>query len=191
MLSYNDATQGARIIYEGDPYEVIASTISKKSRQKASNQVKMKNLRSGRVIEVALHQSDNLEEAPIDKRTIVFIYARGDEVFFHEARDKSARFTLPLSLVGDKLAYLQSGTEVDALVFDEEIIGLSLPIKMDFEVIEAAPAVKGNTAQNATKAVVIQGGSSITVPLFVNQGDIVRVNTETGTYVERVSKGNS
>ncbi|NBD73646.1 elongation factor P [Patescibacteria group bacterium] len=188
MLSYNEATQGARIIYEGEPYEVIASTISKKSRQKASNQVKMKSLRTGRVIEVAFHQSDNLEEAPIDKRTIVFIYARGDEVFFHEQGDKSARFALPRSLVEGQLPYLKSGGEVDALVFDDEVIGITLPIKLDLLVEEAAPAVKGNTAQNATKQVTLEGGIVVTVPLFVNQGDVVRVNTETGAYVERVTK---
>lgn len=188
MIDYNQITPGVFIVLDGQPYECVAAQISKKSRQKASNQTKLKNLITGKVTEKAFHQSDSVYEADISKKTVVYIYTAKGESWFHEDENPGARFTLPQESIAQQLKFLKEKTAVDALVFDENIIGITLPIKMEFEVTEAAPAVKGNTAQNATKQVVLETGTSLTVPLFVNQGDIVRVNTETGDYVERVSK---
>jgi len=85
--------------------------------------------------------------------------------------------------------FLKPNTEVTTVVFNEEVIKVSLPIKMDFEVTEAPPAIKGNTAQGGTKLITIEGGAKVNAPLFINSGDVIRINTETGQYVERAEKG--
>ena len=188
MLDYNEVTPGAYIVIDDEPYECIASAIAKKSRQKASNQTKLKHLVTGRVIERAFHQSDNLEEADISKKTVVYIYTAKGEVWFHDEADKSARFTLSLDMVGSRINYLKQNQPVDALVFNEAVVDIRLPIKVELLVTEAAPAVRGNTAQNATKQVVVETGHTVTVPMFIEEGDVLRVNTETGAYVERVKK---
>lgn len=188
MLDYNEVTPGAYVVLDGEPYECIASAIAKKSRQKASNQTKLKHLVTGRVIERAFHQSDNLEEADISKKTVVFIYATKGEVWFHEEDDKSARFSLPESMIGNRLNYLVAGAAIDALVFNDEVVDIRLPVKVDLKVTEAAPAVRGNTAQNATKQVTVETGMTVTVPMFIEEGDVLRINTETNTYVERAKQ---
>ena len=90
--------------------------------------------------------------------------------------------------MGDQSKYVKTNSIVDAMVFDEQIIGVKLPIKVELKVTEAADAVKGNTVQGGTKAVVLETGATIQVPMFVNQGDTIKINTETGEYTERVSK---
>ena len=188
MIDYNEITAGRFVVLDGQPYECLTSQISKKSRQKASNQAKLKNLITGKVVEKAFHQSDSVEEAEITKKTVAFIYENRGEFWFHDEGDPKSRFALSADLIGAAGKFLKEKTNIDAVMFGEEIIGIKLPIKMELEVTEAADAVKGNTAQGATKQVTLETGATITVPLFVSRGDIVRVNTETGEYVERASK---
>ena len=90
--------------------------------------------------------------------------------------------------MGDQIKFVKEQSDVTALVWNDEIIGIQTPIKVELKVTEAPPAVKGNTAQGGSKQVVLETGAVINTPLFINEGDIVRVNTETGEYVERVSK---
>jgi elongation factor P len=95
---------------------------------------------------------------------------------------------LPAETVGPQGQFLKANTVLDALIFDERIIALKMPIKVDLLVTEAPPAVRGNTAQGGTKQIVLETGATINAPLFVNEGDVVRVNTELASYVERVDK---
>jgi len=189
MLDYNQITPGRFIVLDGQPFECLTSQTTKKSRQKPANQTKLKNVITGKVTERSFHQSDMVHEADISKRTVTYIYSAKGEHWFHNEGDPKSRFALPDDLVRDQVKFMKEKTDIDALVFDDTIIGLSLPIKMEFVVAEAAPAVKGNTAQGATKQVTLETGAVLTVPIFINQGDIVRVNTQTGEYVERASKG--
>ncbi len=188
MLNYNEITPKKYIVFEGEPYEVISSSTAKKNRQKPVNQTKLRNLITGRVVEQAFHQSDKVEEADIQKRSVKYLYHNKGEYWFCDPNDPSDRFQLPAELVGEYERFMKENTEIDGLTFNDEIIGITIPIKMNFTVTEAAPAVRGNTAQGATKTVVIETGTEITTPLFVNEGDIIRINTETGEYVERVEK---
>ncbi len=188
MLSYSDITSGRYIVLDNEPYEVLSNQISKKSRQKASNQTKLRSLKTGKVTEKAFHQSDSVEEAEILKEDAVFLYHNRGEYWFHEEGDKSARFALSDELLGNKGQYLKENTTITILRFNEDIIGVDLPIKIDLLVSEAPPAVRGNTAQGGNKQVVLETGTIVSTPLFINKGDIVRINTETGQYVERVKK---
>lgn len=189
MLSYSEITAGKMIVLDGEPFEVIGNQISKKSRQKASNQVKLKNLKTGKVTERGFHQSDEVIEAEIEKRPSVYLFNNRGECTFHAEGDPKSRFTIAEDMIGSALQLLKERSVVDVVYFDDEIIGVSLPIKVDLKVTEAAPAVRGNTAQNANKQVVVETGATISVPMFINQDDLIRINTDTGEYVERAEKG--
>ena len=188
MLNYNEVVQKKFIILEGAPYEVLASHVFRKQQRKPVNQTKLKNLITGKVTEQSFHQAEAIEEAEIDERAIKFLYQSRGEFWFCEANDPSIRFALPESIIGDAGRFLKVNTMVEALVFDDKIIGVKLPIKMDLTVKEAPPSMKGNTAQGGNKQVLLETGTSINVPLFINEGDVIRINTESGEYVERVEK---
>ena len=133
-------------------------------------------------------QSDYFEETEIEKKPATFIYAHRDQYFFHPENDPKNRFSIPMETIGESRQFLKPGTKVEFLMFKEKIIRVKLPIKMEFAVTEAPPSIKGNTAQGGTKVVELEGGAKVSAPLFINEGDIVRINTETGEYVERVEK---
>lgn len=187
-LQYNDIIQKKTVVMDGDPYVVLSSQISKKDRQKASNQTKLKNLRTGSVTDKTFHQADSLEEAEIEKRNITYLYNNKGAYWFCELNSPKDRFNLSEDLVGPAGKYMKENSTVEALVFNDEIIGVSTPIKVELRVTEAAPAVKGNTAQGGNKEVTLETGAVVLVPMFINEGDVIKVNTETNTYAERVEK---
>lgn len=175
---------------DGDPYEVLSSHVFRKQMRKPVNATKLRNMITGRVMEYSFAQSEKADEAEIEERDIKFLYANRGEFWFCEANDPSKRFSLSADIVGDKANFMKANFVVTALTFidgdESRPIGIRLPIKVDLAVKEAPPSIKGNTAQGGNKLVVLETGASVNAPLFINVGDIVRVNTETGEYVERV-----
>jgi len=188
MLAYNQITTGSYITLDGQPYEVLSSQITKKQRQKPSNQTKLKNLVNGKVIERAFHQSDTVTEASLEKRSRIYLYNRRAEYWFVDPNNPKDRSSIDEQLIRDKKRFLKEKTPVDILYFDNSPIGIKLPIKVELAVIEAPPSLRGNTAQGGTKQITLETGAVASVPLFINEGDVIRINTETGQYVERVSK---
>lgn len=187
-LSYNEILPKKVILWGNEPCLVLSSHVFRKQQRKPVNITKLKGLISGRTIEQTFHQNETAEEAELDKRTVTFVYARDEEYWFHSEDNPSDRFALPDDLVGEQGKFLKEKADVEALVYNEKIIGIKVPIKMDLVVKQADPAVKGNTSSGATKEVVLETGAHINVPMFINEGDVVRVNTETGEYSERVEK---
>lgn len=187
MLDYNEITKGKFIVLDGAPYEVLSSNILRKQQRKPVNQVKIKNLITSKVSEKAFHQSDSVEEADIEIQTIVYIYNNKGEFWFRDVNDKSKRFNLSENIVSNKMKFVKENSEINALVFSDKIIDIKIPIKAELKVTEAPPAVRGNTAQGANKQVTLETGATINAPIFINEGDIVRINTETGEYAERVN----
>ena len=173
---------------DGDPYLVLSNSISKKDRQKASNNVRMKNLRTGNVIERTFHQSDVLEDAYLEKRDVRYLYTNKGESWFCEIDNPRERFSLPAEVVGDMPQYVTENSDVQALLFDDQIMSINTPIKVELKVKEAPDAVKGNTSSGATKEATVVTGHVLQVPQFINTGDIIAINTETGQYSERVEK---
>ncbi len=187
-VEYNDISQKKTVIMDGDPYLVLSSNISKKDRQKASNAVKMKNLRTGGVVDRTFHQSDVLQEAEIEKREVKYLYENRGEYWFCEPDNPSARFNLSEDVVGHLSDFVTENSIVEAVVFEDEIMSIVTPIKVKLKVTEASEAVKGNTSSGATKEVTLETNFLIQVPQFINQGDTISVNTETGQYSERTEK---
>ncbi len=193
MLNYNEIKERKYIVINDEPYEVVSSHVARKQANKPVNKTKLKSLISGRVIEHTFHMSDKVDEADISRRDIIYIYSKGDEHWFHSVGDKSDRFNLDSNTVGNILNYVSANDTVDALVYsddedEEQIIGFKLPIKIELIVTEAPPSIKGNTATGGDKLVTLSTGLKVTAPLFINVGDVIAVNTDTGEYSERISK---
>lgn len=185
MLAYNEITAKKFIVLDGAPYEVLDARIFRMQQRKPVNQAKLKNLITGKITEYTFHQADRAEEADLQKKEAKYLYNNRGEWWFCEPADPSRRFKLPEAMFGSAGKFLKMNSLVELIVFNEQIIGVKLPIKVELKVTEAPPAVRGNTVQGGTKQVTLETGATIQTPLFVNQGDIVRINTETGEYVER------
>ncbi len=185
MLNYNEIKRGKVIEYNNEPYKVMFNNVAKKNRNKPTNQTKLKSLVSGKNIEVVFHASDKVEEANIDREDVKYLYQKGNEVWFCAADNPRDRFSLPFEEVEDQIKFLKTNDVITGLYFKDNFIGLDIPIKVELKVKEAPEAVKGNTATSATKKVVLENGLEIQTPLFVEEGDIVIINTETGEYSER------
>lgn len=188
-LSINDIKNGSLIVIDGAPYLVILIKHLHMGRGGASVQTKIRNLKTGQVFERNFKPSDEFEEADVEKIKARFLYENRGVCWFAELNNPKNRFSLEKEKLGEQAQYLKANLEITAVRFNNEVIGIELPPKIDYKVIEAAPAVRGNTAQGATKTVVIESGAKITTPLFVNEGDIIRVNVQTGEYAERMEKG--
>lgn len=188
VLSYNEITLKKVILHDNEPYLVIASHVFRKQQRKPVNITKLKNLKSGRVVEITFHQNETADEADLETRTVTFIFKKPGEYWFHTAGKPAERFFLTEDLVGDQGKYMKERTDIDAIVFDDEIIGLKFPIKTELKVKEAMDAVKGNTSSGALKEVTLETGAKIMVPMFIGEGDVISINTETGQYSERIQK---
>lgn len=189
MIGPNDLKPGVYFIFEGQPYETLETHHLKMQQRRPVVQTRMRNMLNGKVLERNMAQSDLFEEADIQKKSVKYLYSHRNEFWFCELNDPSKRFKLDEEIIGDQTKFLKANTEIGAITFNDEIINISLPIKMQFKVVEAPPGIKGDTAQGGIKSVKIETGASVNVPLFVNQEDIIIVNTQTGQYVERAEKG--
>ena len=188
LLEYNEITRKKFIVFEGEPYEILDSHVFRKQQRKPVNQVKMRCLLGGRVVEHSFHGSEKAEEAELDTTPLKYLYLNKGEYWFCEVSDPSKRRPYSLDLIGDQGRFIKANAIVDLLTFEDKIVGFKMPIKVDLKVTEAPPAVKGDTAQGALKQATLETGVTINVPLFINEGDTIRVNTETGEYVERADK---
>ncbi len=188
MLDYNEITAKKCIVYKNEPYEVTESHVARKQAMKPQNQTKLRSLLSGRVISVSFHSSDKATEADIETKDIKYLYANKGELWFCDPKNPSERFTVKAELMEGKEGYIKTNTIVTARLFNDKMIGIKLPIKVELLVKEAAPAVRGNTISGGSKQVVLETGVTVNVPMFINEGDLLRINTENGTYAERVDK---
>ncbi len=189
MLTYSELKPGTYVVLDGQPYVIMEYKFLRMQQRKPVAQTKVKNLATGKTVEKTFQQSDKIEEAEIEIKEIKFLYSNRGEFWFSEKDDPSKRFELEESLVGEIADLLKQNSIIDAMVFKDEIIGIKLPIKIDLKVAEAPPGLRGDTAQGGIKQVKVETGAVITTPLFINEGDIIRINTETKEYVERVKKG--
>lgn len=184
MLSLNEIKLGSIIKIGEEPYVVIRADHHKMGRGGAVLKTKLKNLINGNVVDKTFQGNDKAEEASTEKKKANFMYKDEAEAFFMD-NDNYEQFSLPLEQLGDKKMFLKDGTDVDVLYFQDKPVAMELPIKVDLKVVSAPPGVKGNSAGSVTKVVVLETGAEVNAPMFINEGDVVRVNTDTGEYVER------
>ena len=188
VLSYNEITLKKVILWDNEPFLVLSSHVFRKQKRKPVNVTKLKSLIGGRVVEQTFHSNETAEEAEIDTRSIEYIYEAKGIYWFNTPGKPAERFSLEHAVVGDEIRFLKPKSVIDALVFNENIISVKIPIKVELVIKETAPAVKGNTSGNALKEAVLETGAKMMVPMFINEGDVIRVNTELGEYTERAEK---
>ena len=188
MLEYNEILPKRVILLGGEPYEVLDAHVFRKQQRKPVNQTKLRHLITGKVTEQAFHVSEKVAEADLSTKSVKYLYTNKGERWFCAENNPADRFMLSEDTICVGGQFLKLNMLLEALVFDERIIGVKLPIKMDLKVTDAPPAVKGNTAQGGSKQITLETGATLNAPLFINEGDVVRINTETGEYVERAGK---
>jgi len=184
MLSLNEIKIGSLIKITDEPYAVIKADHHKMGRGGAVLKTKLKNLLNGNVVEKTFQGNDKAEEAETETNKANYLYKTDGEVCFMN-NETYEQFSLPLEQIGDKLKFLKEGMDVDILYFQGNPATLKLPIKISLKVISSPPGVKGNSAGNVTKTVELETGAQINAPMFINEGDMVIINTDTGEYVSR------
>lgn len=191
-LDYDEIKPRKHILVDGVPYEILESHVARTQKRKPQNQVRMRNMLNGKVVPGTFHASDSAEEADISKREALFLFASKGEYWFCDPQDRAKRFEISADVLGDSVKYLKDNTVVDIKIFEyddeENVIGVTLPVKMTFVVKDAPPSMRGNTASGGGKLVTLETGAQVTTPFFIEAGEKIIVNTDTGEYVERAGK---
>jgi len=184
MLSITELKPGVVFELEGNPYIVTGSEHSKHGRGGAIMRTKIKNLLTGAIIDRTFKGSDNFEEIDLERKKAQFLYKENDEYFFMDTVTFE-QFPLTASQVGENKDFLKEGLEIETIYYDNKPISINLPIKLDLKVTYTEPGFKGNSASSTTKPATLETGAQINVPLFIKIGDLVKVDTRDGSYVER------
>ena len=172
------------IKYENGLWEILEYQLVKMQQRQPIVRTKMRNIRTGNVLEQPFRSGDKFEELYLEEKPIQFLYREGDRFYF---MDSAAYHEIIVSAatVGDKADYLKENSEAMGRYCDEELISIELPSSVTLKVTETEPGVRGDTAKSGTKPAKVETGAAIKVPLFVNTGDQIRVDTRTGQYLER------
>jgi len=180
-----DFRNGMVIRYNGDLYTVTEFHHVSSGNLRAVVRVRMKSLRTGRVLEQRFRAGEEIEEVRVEHQNWQFLYVDGDDYIFMNTETFDQQ-PVPKAMLGDAVPFLKEGDVVEMLVDGENIIAVELPNFLELRVESAQPGVRGDTANNVTNAATLETGAIINVPLFVNPGDKIRVDTRSGQYVERV-----
>ncbi|MEK9166835.1 MAG: elongation factor P [Patescibacteria group bacterium] len=182
--SITDLKVGVVLNHSNAPYQIISNSFMRTAQRKPVMRTKLKNLMNGNVMEKTFIAGESFEVADVGRKTIQFLYKDSDNAYFMDSENFD-QFSFTLESLGDMANYLQDGKEMTALMYEGRPISIQLPPKVELKVVETTPGIKGDRAQSGTKIAIVESGASVNVPLFVNEGDMIRVNTETGEYVER------
>jgi elongation factor P len=185
MLSMNDIRKGKIILFEEEPYVVMGAEFLRKQQRRPVMRTILKHLSTGRTRNHTFHQADKVPEAAVEKRPLQFLYTEADRYVFMDS-ETYEQLELTAAMAGESNKYLLEGQIAEIVFFEGVPLAVELPIKIERRVIETAPGVRGDTAGSVMKEAVIEGGVRVRVPLFINEGDKVRIDTRDGSYVDRV-----
>jgi len=186
MYSMNDIRRGLKIEFKGDPYEVVEFLHVKPGKGQAFVRAKLKNLITGAVLENTFRASDKIEPAYLEEKEMQFLYKESDHYYFMDLENYD-QIILNADQIEMERKFLKENMEVKVLFYKEKPISIELPKHVELRIVETEPGVKGDTVSGGTKPAILETGAVIQVPLFVNEGDIIRVDTRTAEYIERVS----
>ena len=185
-IGYRDLKKGMSVELDGEPYTVVEYERSKMQQRAPVMRIRFRALRTGRIVDRTFQGYDvKLSPASVDRRSAQYIYLDGDLYYFMD-NDSFEQFPLSRDQVGDALDYLVEQSSVDMVLFDGEPIAVELPLTVNLKVTETDPGFKGNTAQGGNKPATLETGLVVQVPLFVDVGETVRVDTRSGEYLARV-----
>jgi len=184
MISTNDFKTGVSIEMDGDAYVVVEFQHVKPGKGSAFVRSKLKNVRTGGIIERTFNAGEKLPKAHLDRREMQYLYHDGDD-FVVMDNENFEQMTLNDAQMGDGKIYLKENMNLSVLFFKGQVIGVDIPNNVELEVIETEPGIKGDTASGGNKPAILETGAVVRVPFFIVVGDVLRINTKTGEYIER------
>ncbi|MFQ6616901.1 MAG: elongation factor P [Fidelibacterota bacterium] len=185
MATTADIRNGMVFEHKGDLMKIISFLHVKPGKGGAFVRTKLKNVVTGQVMDVTFRSGEKLKEVRLESRQMQFLYANGESLIFMDT-ETFDQVQVPRDVVESETDLLKEGTVVDVESVGDRIIGVTLPVFVELEVSDAEPGVRGNTASGGSKPVMLESGLTVNVPLFVDVGDVLRIDTRTGEYVERV-----
>jgi len=187
MYDTSDIRKGLKVLMDGNPFTVVEFQFVKPGKGSAFTRTKFKNLLTGAVIEKNIRSGEKLEPANVEEKDMQYLYAEGSDYVFMDSSTYE-QVTIAGEILGDDALFLKDNLDVAVLFFNERAVGVTLPTFIVAEVIETEPAVRGDTSGNVTKPAKIETGAEVQVPLFIKEGDVLKVDTRSSSYVERVNK---
>ena len=184
MINVNDFKTGVTINYDGNLYQVLEFQHVKPGKGAAIVKAKLKNLRTGSIAEYSFNAGIKIPTAHVSKTSMQYLYNTGDSYSFMNM-ETYEQVDIDKSQIENEVKYLKEGLEVVLIFFENEMLGIELPEKIDYKITNTEPAIKGNTATNATKDAIIETGMLVKVPLFIEEGEEIIVSTKDGKYVSR------
>jgi elongation factor P len=184
-LSINEIKAGLTIVLDNEAFLVVETQHVKPGKGAAFVRVKIRNLKNNNILERTFRGDEKIDPAFIDERKLQYLYAAGSTYHFMD-QDNYEEVDIDKENIGDKTRFLKDSLDVSAYYYKGEILNISLPNFIEFKIIHSEPGVKGDTAKSGTKPATIETGATVQVPLFVDSGDKIKVDTRSGSYVERV-----
>jgi len=185
MLNITDLKVGTKIEYKDEPYEVIKYQHAKIGRGGAVVRTKLKNIITGNVLEENFKDGDKFKEPAMDRKECLYTHQEENQYCFMD-NENYDQFSLAEDIIGAKGKYLIEDTDVSILYYNDQPVDIELPIKINLKVTKAPPSVKGNTADGGNKEVEVETGLKVNTPLFIKEGDVIKIDTRDGKYAERV-----
>lgn len=187
MSSTQDIRKGIKIQIDGVPYHVVDHQFVKPGKGQAFTRAKIRNLLTGNTIERTWKSGESVELADVDERKMTYCWAEADSFVFMET-STGDQLHVDREKVGDDARFLSEGLDVNVTLFNGNPIGIALPSSVVLQIKTSEPGLKGDTASGATKPATLSTGATVNVPLFIKEGEWVKVDTTTGAYLERVNK---
>ena len=189
MASYDtsDIRKGLKFMMDGAPYTVIEFQFVKPGKGAAFTRTKMKNLLTGAVLERNFRSGEKLEEANVEIKTMQYLYREAESFVFMDTTSYD-QVAIPESTIGDDKDFMPENINVEVLFFENRAVGVTLPNFIEQKITETEPGFRGDTSTNTTKPAKIGTGATVQVPLFINAGDVIKIDTRTGDYLERVGR---
>lgn len=185
-LAMSDIKLGTVLTLNEQPYVVVFTQHIKVARSAATLRTKLKNLLTGSMLEKSFSGSDKAEEADLTRRKANYLYSEGGKYFFMD-NENFEQYEFDSTIIAERGNYLKEGQPVDVLLYNGKALIIDLPKKITLKVTSAPPGVRGDTSGSATKTATLETGMEIRVPLFIDAGESIRINTDTGEYVERAN----
>lgn len=187
MIGASDLRVGRAIIYEGEIYTVKESQHTAKGNWRSYMVTKLKHLKTGKIIDARFQMSDKIDTPFLESKEFEYLYTEGDHLVLMDTTTYD-QMQVPVEILGDGIKFLKANEKVTCQIFEEKVLTIDLPNTVELKIADTPPVVKGSTATNQPKEAILETGARVRVPAFIEPGEVIRVDTRTGEYLERAKK---